>query len=113
MPLRVSADRVVGIVAIVAALLAILVWIPLDIKTGLIEKVRRQITVGDSLAPMVAAGFIALGGLMCLMDAKESAASQFAVHLRFLVFLVVSLVVSLLLMRWSGPLAVDVAGLAI
>jgi len=42
--------------------LMLFVWIPLDVDTGIIEKVRRQVTLGDSFAPTVAALIIGLGG---------------------------------------------------
>ena len=46
-----TGDKWLSLTAVIAALLLIFVWVPLDIDTGLVEKVRRQIRLGDSLEP--------------------------------------------------------------
>ena len=39
---RFTGERWLGLIAVVFALVLMLVWIPLDVDTGLVEKVRRQ-----------------------------------------------------------------------
>ena len=98
------ANMILGIVCITAALLTALVWVPMDTTTGMIEKVRRQVTVGDALAPTIAAGFILLGGLIvAFLDRAETASGLIARNLRFLVLLLGILAVAFAIMRWLGP----------
>ena len=59
-----AANLVLGLSAVAVAPVIALVWVPLDSASGLIEKVRRQFTIGDALAPTLAAGFILLGGVL-------------------------------------------------
>ena len=63
-----NTNRVLALGAIAAALLIAFVWVPLDTDTGMIEKVRRQVTIGDSLAPTLAAMFIGVGGLLLALQ---------------------------------------------
>ena len=44
-----NSDFKVGLGALVAGCLILFVWIPLDVETGLIEKVRSQVTIGDAM----------------------------------------------------------------
>ena len=100
-----------AILCVVAALITILVWVPMDTGTGLVEKVRRQVTIGDALAPTVAAAFILIGGLIVLFFERREA-SQGAVtaeNLKFLAALAVIVIGSLLVVRFAG---VILAGLA-
>ena len=91
-----------GVMAI--ALLIALVWVPMDSASGLIEKVRRQVTIGDGLAPTLAAGFLLLGGaLVVLFEPKDSATSLSNGNLLFVVSLLVILGVCFGVMRWAGP----------
>lgn len=93
------------------ALLLALVWVPMDSGTGLIHKVRRQVSIGDALAPMLAAVMIGLGGVMVFRDRHAPdqqglTRGNLAFVLRFLVILVISFG----LMRYSGPLLVWLFG---
>lgn len=47
------------------------IWIPLDVETGIIEKVHRQVIPGDAFAPAIAAVIIGLGGLLILLERSE------------------------------------------
>jgi len=58
----------------VIALFAIFVWIPLDTETGLTEKARRRILIGDALAPTLACGFILVGALLLVLKERAAAA---------------------------------------
>lgn len=88
-------------------------WVPLDVDTGVIERVRRRITVGDALAPTIAAAFIAVGSIM-LIAVERGAPDQPRLtkrHLVFLLALLALLMVVFAIMRWAGPLAVWIAGM--
>ena len=99
---------ILGIVAIGFAAILIVIWVPLDVETGLTEKIRRRVVIGDALAPTFAGIFVALGGLGLLLF-ERNATSQPIVDRANLVFLTkafVILVIALTIMRWAGPLAV-------
>ncbi|MCY3994766.1 MAG: hypothetical protein OXF07_01365 [Rhodobacter sp.] len=100
-------NHVLGIGCIAASLTAIFLWIPSDTSTGLVETVRRQVSVGDALAPTVAAGFVLAGGaLVHHRDGTASAKTRVTPgNLRFLVVLLSILAVSHAVMRWAGPAA--------
>lgn len=90
------------------ALVLIVGVIPFDTETGLVEKVRRRVRIGDALAPTIAAGFILLGGAM-LMIFERSAVRQPGIcgsTWRFLAALLGVLLIGLVVMRYAGPLAV-------
>ena len=104
-------NLIIGAAAVVVALLLALVWIPLDTDTGLIEKVRRRVVIGDALAPSVAAAFLLLGGaLLALREGR--APDQAAPGWRSLLFIgqvVAALALSIALMRFAGLAAVEIA----
>ncbi|MEM8951276.1 MAG: hypothetical protein AAGA21_25360 [Pseudomonadota bacterium] len=101
-----SSSHILGLVCILATVLALAVWIPLDIETGLIEKVRRQTSIGDSLLPTLACGFVLLGGLFLFLPGKDSGEALTGVNLRYLILLLVILAVAFAAMRWLGPVLV-------
>lgn len=104
-----GATWALGLVCLVFALVIAALWVPLDVETGLIEKVRRRVTIGDALAPTVAAAFIGLGGLLLMLAPGRNGDERLSGrNLRFLALLLSGLVAALLLMRWAGPLAVAV-----
>lgn len=103
-----KSNLIIGLLCIALALFAIFVWIPLDTDTGLLEKVRRRIKIGDALFPTVAAGFIAFGGLLLVLFERK-APNQPALRLRDLVFIASALALLLIgfaIMRHAGPVAV-------
>ncbi|MEX0283293.1 MAG: hypothetical protein AB3N23_01650 [Paracoccaceae bacterium] len=104
-------NLVIGLLAIAFSALALFAWIPLDTETGLIEKVRRQITVGDALAPSVAAVFVGVGGLL-LVVFERRAPNQPVLsteNLLFVLRLLVVIAIALLTMRFAGPAIVWLA----
>lgn len=105
-----SPDRRLGLVCIALALIALVLWVPFDVETGLIEKVRRRVAIGDSLLPTVALGFVILGGLLALIVPRSDAPRITRHNLAFAAELLLCFVVAFALMRWAGPLAVDVFG---
>jgi len=58
-----SRDQKLGILFLIFAVFLVFVWIPLDVDTWYIEKVRRQVSIGDALAPTVAGVFLLIGGI--------------------------------------------------
>jgi len=100
---------------IIASLISLLVWIPNDIETGVIEKFRRQITIGDAMAPtMVAWGvlFVSIALLIdVILSSRAPRASENSVmdaqSFVFLFKLTIVIIIALLLMFYGGPLLVD------
>lgn len=97
-----------GLLTLAFAAVALFAWIPLDTQTGIIEKVRRQVAIGDALAPTVAAGFLILGGGLLVL-VERNADHQPRVSLRGLGFtagLLAIICIGFVAMRYSGPLVV-------
>ena len=103
------ANLYLGLVSLVLALVVIFLWIPLDTDTGLIEKVRRRVTIGDALAPTIAACFVVVGGGLLVL-AERNAADQPGLtsgNLRHVLWVLGLVALALLLMRWAGPLLME------
>jgi hypothetical protein len=100
---------------IIASLISLLVWIPNDIETGVIERFRRQITIGDAMAPTMVAWGVLFVSIALLIDAILSSraprASENSVmdaqSFVFLFKLTIVIIIALLLMYYGGPLLVD------
>ncbi len=104
-----------GLVCIVFAMLVLFIWIPLDVESSWVEKVRGRYRIGDALAPTIAAGFILVGGALLVLFERR-ASDQPAIQptqLRFLLRLMGVVLLSLLVMRFAGPLAVAVSNHAL
>lgn len=105
-------NLILGLVFVVFAALVAFVWVPLDVETGLVEKVRRRITIGDSLAPTVAAFFIGIGGALLVLFERR-APDQTSLRVANLIFLgrlLATLIIGFVIMRYAGPLAVALFG---
>lgn len=102
-----------GAACVAVSLLLLFLWIPLDTDTGLIEKARRRIVIGDALAPSLAAAIMLIGGVILVAFERrtEPQGSLDRGNLGFLARLLLVFVVGMSLMRWSGPLAADVVRL--
>ena len=61
-----TADLVIGLIGSITGCLILFIWVPVDVETGLIEKVRGQVVIGDAMAPSLAASILILGGLMTI-----------------------------------------------
>ncbi|MEM6311762.1 MAG: hypothetical protein AAF754_17145 [Pseudomonadota bacterium] len=107
MPPISRSNMYLGILCIVFAALVAFVWIPLDVETGLIEKVRRQTNIGDALAPTVAAFFVGLGGVLLLIFERNDTNQPklVAANVRFISSQIGILVFGFLIMLYAGPLA--------
>ncbi len=104
---RLSANAVLGLACILFALVTAFLWIPFDTDTWLVERARGRYTLGDSLAPTLAAGFIFLAGLMLLREGQQTEDRPTYNNLQFIGAMIGMGVVSILLMRWAGPIAVN------
>jgi len=100
-----NGNLILGAVTVIFAVMVIFVWIPLDTQTGLIEKVRRQVTIGDALAPTIAAGFLLIGGLLLVLTERHAPNQPrvSATDVGFGLTLVLAVAVSVLVMRYAGP----------
>lgn len=101
-------DHWIGLLFVVFALGLVLVWIPNDTDTGLVEKIRRQVLIGDALAPAVAGGFLLLGGLGLLLSGPDTGQGSPVdlIAMRFAALLFAVFFLSFLLMQVTGPAAV-------
>lgn len=101
--------RVLGAVIFTASLITLLFWIPNDIDSGLIEKVRRRYRIGDMLGPAMAMTTILLGsGWLCLSREKQNVGNVLPA-LQAIAVIVGIAGLCLLLMRWTGPVLVVLA----
>lgn len=96
-------DKLLAIFFIMAALLIIFIWVPMDTGTGLVEKVRRKYVIGDALAPTVAGAVLLLGGVLLWMRPSPDS-SLTKKHVIWVVYLLGVFTLSLLVMRYAGPL---------
>ena len=101
---RLSADVWLAFFFLAFAAVLLLVWVPLDTGTGLVEKVRRRFVIGDALGPTVAGAIIALGAILVFARRTADAGLSRA-NLLWMVSLSALFAVSILLMRYAGPLA--------
>ena len=102
---NINSDFLIGLGGLIAGCLVLFVWIPLDVDTGLIEKVRSQITIGDAMAPSMAALILIVGGLLTIFESfRTQGGIEFSWNsLKFVVLLLALLGLSLAVMRWAGP----------
>lgn len=96
---------------VLAAIVTLAVWIPNDIETGIIEKFRREIQIGDALAPTAVVVGILIAALAMAITAyfrpdpyKDTPTRQSFI---FVGRMIVAIVLGLILMVYSGPLVVD------
>lgn len=110
-------DFIVGCSCIAVALITLLAWIPADVETGIIEKVRRQVSIGDAMAPTLWAILIGIVGLVLaignigalrLPSSAVRAEGPSMENLRYMGQCVVIMVVALLATYWTGPIAVSI-----
>ncbi|NKB61751.1 MAG: hypothetical protein GKR95_24805 [Gammaproteobacteria bacterium] len=110
--MRISHDTVIGIVCVVGALCIGFIWIPLDVETGLIEKVRSRKEIGDSFAPAIATTLLFVSGLMMLMDSFKHPPITLLTssNVKYVFMMIVIGIIAMMLMRWVGPLTVMLPG---
>ena len=92
-----------GLFFLFFALATIFVWVPLDVDSGVVEKVRRRLVIGDSLGPIVAGSVLACGGLLTVLKPNSGSGFLRKSNLAWIAYLLVMISVSLALIRYSGP----------
>lgn len=107
-----KSNPILGLVIVAFALFTVTVWIPLDTDTGLVEEIRRQVTIGDALAPSIAGVFLLLGGAMLILFERKAPDRPVLNigSLGFIASIVLLLVAGLFVMRFAGPGLVALAG---
>ena len=111
-------NAILGLGCMAFALVTLLLWIPSGVETGVIEEVRRQTVIGDTMAPAVwSIGLGLLGALLAassLMKLREGSAGAPTggptwANMRYLALLLVIVLGALVLMMVAGPAVVKVA----
>lgn len=108
---RPNSDFVLGLAAIALAAVAIAGWVPFDTGSGIVEKVRGKLSIGDALAPTVAFVLLAGAGALLAVEARHGGetARLTRANLAFLGLVVALFAVSIALMRWTGAACDDAA----
>lgn len=108
MPGLSRSNLILGLGVIAFAALLLVVWIPRETKTGLIEIVRRQVVIGDALAPSLAGLVLLIGGalLVTVERRAEGQAVPDPANLAAAAALVAVVGIGLVVMRHAGPVAV-------
>ncbi|SCZ62179.1 hypothetical protein SAMN04488118_104346 [Epibacterium ulvae] len=107
-------DLVFAALCLIFALVCVLFWLPRDTETAMIEVFRRQISMGDAFVPIVAGTLMGIcAAIHLVMTAlrkdlydTESAPVDSAA-MAFLIQLTLVVALSLAVMFWAGPLAVE------
>lgn len=106
-----SQTLALALTALALALVLLFLWIPADVRSGIVETSRRRTLVGDALAPVVAGVFILIGGLLLAFQHKREQTEGMSLkNLGFAVTLVAVGAAGFALMRWAGPAAAALAG---
>ena len=112
-----QAEIAISLIFLILGLIAVFVWVPMDSETGMTDTFRRQTNIGDAFMPMISAGVMVICAFAQLVvnfrrkgaDDTENRAidgSAFA----FLVQFAGITTLSLVLMYWAGPIAVQLFG---
>ena len=111
---RINPDVALGLGVAGVALLAIFAWVPHDTATGLIVKLRGRVSVGDALAPTAAFVLMAVAGVLIAFEGRGKDRTTHLSHanLQFIAIFAALFVVSVVLMRWTGPALVGLVHLA-
>ena len=104
-----------GLFFVSASVLTLVVWIPTDIETGVIETFRRRTTIGDAMAPTLAAAAILMISMIMVVFAVLRARKNGGPPepgpdrqgYKFLLLIAVPMVLGLVLMVYTGPLVVE------
>lgn len=121
-----------GLFCVAFAAFAVFYWIPVDVETGIVEQDRREVIIGDGMAPsflalcilVLAVAMIVGSGLELLRGRRAATPAPAASedrdadvpgsltpsNLGFLLRLFCFVASALVLMVWLGPLTVDAIG---
>jgi len=113
-------NAVLGTGCLIFSLLTLLAWIPSGITSGVIEQVRRQVVIGDAMAPTVwAIGIGALGLLLAVSSIlrlregvnEPCGGGPTLANAGYLLALIATIAIAMAVMTHAGPLAVKLAQL--
>lgn len=105
-----KSDIILGGVLAAFALATLFIWIPLDIDTGLIERVRRRNIIGDSLGPVAAMILLGLSALFLMREGRVGKPIETPLTwLAIFAFYIFVFALALFAMRFAGPFAVALA----
>lgn len=101
-------DIGIGLLAVGFAILAITVWIPIDVATPIIDTWRRTVRIGDAMLPTFAAIGIAASGAGLLVQSvfKPSETDFQAMNPVFFGGFALIFVISVCLMLFTGPVSI-------
>lgn len=106
----------IGLVFIVLSLITLIWWIPNDIETGVIYIERRDIEIGDAMAPTMAALTILLTSIALMLSAYFAGRNRPSTeppiglsksNITSIAAIALVVIVSLALMVWAGPILVQ------
>lgn len=98
-------DRLLGALILLASCALLFAWLPSDIETGVLEKVRRRWTIGDAMLPTIAAYVMAAAGLWLLLKPRPvDDVIRAAKGIWQPMLIVIS---SLVIMRYLGPILAE------
>lgn len=108
----------IGLFFAIVGALVLFVWIPADVETGVIAKERRDIVIGDAMAPSMAAAGILVFSLALVAAAlfgpppSEADDAEYATglsgdNLRSVIWLSLIVLTSLASMTWAGTVVVQ------
>ena len=106
---------VLGLLFTVFALVTLLVWIPLDIETGVTETLRRRVEIGDAMAPtVITVGILIASIWLCLHSLFRLRAGHepqdigilSLENLWFMMAMLAVFVMGFALIQWTGPVVV-------
>ncbi len=111
-------NAAIGVACCLFALGTLIVWIPVNVESGVIEQVRRQVVIGDAMAPTVWA--IGIGGLGLLLaiaslmrlregQSESAGGGPTWANMGYLLLLLASIVGALQVMTYAGPWIVGIA----
>ena len=106
---NITKHRATGAVVCLFGVAAMLFWLPNDVDSGLVEKVRRRYQIGDMLAPAMALSVMLAGGVWLVLSGDRATVGRIAAPARAIAMFLGLVGASLLLMRFAGPAAVWIA----
>lgn len=110
---RQNPNLIVALLCIVLGCIILFVWIPADVDTGLLEKVRSRTRLGDALAPSLAATILILAGLLLFVQSiRIKGEIELSLNnIKYLILIFGLFMVAINIMHWSGTWAVELAKL--
>jgi hypothetical protein len=105
---RQRSNLVLGLLMLIGSMALLFIWIPLDVETGIIEKARRRTVIGDAFAPSIAGLFLLMGAIGLLLPERNVPDQPVILkkNLQFIASAIAIIGISLIVMRYLGPLAV-------